>query len=152
MLDGQLCDECHGVQSDGKPAPFFCGSMTCLKYYCEHCWATVHSMPNWQNHRPLLKDVGDHVRFHWCPYLDPICGEREIKFVIYVFTSSTGFVSASCELMGQCILHMWAFWSAQVFQQCQALYIRTLYFMPFFFSFLTICILHQLCNFLLFGT
>eukprot|EP00731_Ephydatia_muelleri_P020445 Em0013g172a len=60
VLDGQLCDECHGVQSDRKPAPFFCGSMTCLKYYCEHCWATVHSMPNWQNHRPLLKDVGDH--------------------------------------------------------------------------------------------
>ena len=64
VLNGQLCDECHGVQSDGKPAPIFCCSMSCLKYYCENCWVTVHSMPNWQNHHPHLKDVGDHVQFH----------------------------------------------------------------------------------------
>lgn len=63
VLDGQMCDECRGVQCDGKPAPFFCGSVTCLQYYCEYCWATVHSMPNRQNHRPLLKDVGTKFNY-----------------------------------------------------------------------------------------
>lgn len=64
VLDGQMCDECTGVQCNGKPAPFFCGSVTCLQYYCEYCWATVHSMPGRQNHRPLLKDIGDKARYY----------------------------------------------------------------------------------------
>lgn len=58
VLDGQMCDECHGVQCSGKPAPFFCSSVTCLQYFCEYCWATVHSLPGRQNHRPLMKDIG----------------------------------------------------------------------------------------------
>lgn len=61
VLDNQDCDACHGVQCEGKPAPFFCGNVTCLKYYCEYCWATAHSMPNKQAHRPLLKDIGDKM-------------------------------------------------------------------------------------------
>lgn len=65
VMDGQMCDECHGVQCNGKPAPFFCGSVTCLQYFCEYCWATVHSFPGRQNHRPLLKDISaDRARFN----------------------------------------------------------------------------------------
>ena len=66
VMDGQLCDECHGVQCNGKPAPFFCGSVTCLQYFCEYCWATVHSFPGKQNHRPLMKDISaDRARFNY---------------------------------------------------------------------------------------
>ena len=64
VMDGQMCDECKGVQCNGKPAPFFCGSVMCLQYYCEYCWATLHSIPGRQNHRPLLKDIGDKARFY----------------------------------------------------------------------------------------
>ena len=65
VMDGQMCDECHGVQCSGKPAPFFCGSVTCLQYFCEYCWATVHSFPGRQNHRPLMKDISaDRARFN----------------------------------------------------------------------------------------
>ena len=63
ILDDQPCDECHGIQTNGQPAPFFCGSVTCLKYYCEQCWATFHSLPGRQNHRPMFKDVFDREKF-----------------------------------------------------------------------------------------
>ena len=59
VLDNQMCDECHGIQCDGKYAPFYCGSVSCLQYYCEHCWATVHAQASKSNHRPLNKDTGD---------------------------------------------------------------------------------------------
>ena len=62
VLDDQPCDECHGVQCNGKYAPFFCGNVNCLQYYCEHCWATVHSMPAKFSHRPLVKEGGDRPR------------------------------------------------------------------------------------------
>lgn len=62
VMDDQMCDECHGVQCNGKYAPFYCGSVSCLQYYCEHCWATVHSLPSKQLHRPLTKDTGDRPR------------------------------------------------------------------------------------------
>ena len=55
IFDDQMCDKCHGSQSNNKPAPFFCGSIHCLKYYCEHCWATVHSQPDRQSHQPMHK-------------------------------------------------------------------------------------------------
>ncbi|XP_064382490.1 translational regulator orb2-like [Halichondria panicea] len=57
VLEGQMCDECHGVQCNKKPAPFYCASLNCLQYYCEYCWATIHSMPGKQNHRPLQKNL-----------------------------------------------------------------------------------------------
>ena len=62
VMDDQMCDECHGVQCNGKFAPFYCGSVSCLQYYCEHCWATVHALPSKQLHRPLTKDTGDRPR------------------------------------------------------------------------------------------
>ncbi|XP_065882912.1 cytoplasmic polyadenylation element-binding protein 1-like isoform X2 [Dysidea avara] len=62
VLDDQMCDECHGVQCAGKYAPFFCGNVNCLQYYCEHCWATVHSMPGRHNHRPLVKEGFERPR------------------------------------------------------------------------------------------
>ncbi|KAL0178493.1 hypothetical protein M9458_027387, partial [Cirrhinus mrigala] len=43
VLDDQMCDECQGARCGGKFAPFFCANVTCLQYYCEYCWASIHS-------------------------------------------------------------------------------------------------------------
>ncbi|KAJ8673861.1 hypothetical protein QAD02_005123 [Eretmocerus hayati] len=69
VLDDQMCDECHGDRCSGKFAPFFCANVTCLQYYCEHCWATIHSRPGREYHKPLVKEGADRPRavpFRWC--------------------------------------------------------------------------------------
>ncbi len=62
VLDDQVCDECHGSHCNGRYAPYFCGNIHCLRYYCEHCWATIHSAPGTQNHRCFIKENGDRPR------------------------------------------------------------------------------------------
>jgi cytoplasmic polyadenylation element-binding protein len=62
VLDDQICDECHGINCGGRYAPYFCGNIHCLRYYCEHCWAAVHSAPGTQNHRCFIKENGDRPR------------------------------------------------------------------------------------------
>merc|ERR1712136_387537 len=59
VLDDQYCDECQGARSGGRFAPFFCANVTCLLYYCEHCWAMVHSRPGREFHKPLVKEGAD---------------------------------------------------------------------------------------------
>jgi cytoplasmic polyadenylation element-binding protein len=69
VLDDQICDECQGARCGGKFAPFFCANVTCLQYYCEHCWATIHSRPGREFHKPLVKEGADRPRavpFRWC--------------------------------------------------------------------------------------
>ncbi|XP_067129447.1 cytoplasmic polyadenylation element-binding protein 2-like isoform X2 [Centruroides vittatus] len=69
VLDDQMCDECQGARCSGKFAPFFCANVTCLQYYCEHCWATIHSRPGREFHKPLVKEGADRPRavpFRWC--------------------------------------------------------------------------------------
>ncbi|XP_018905502.1 cytoplasmic polyadenylation element-binding protein 2 isoform X2 [Bemisia tabaci] len=69
VLDDQMCDECQGQRCAGKFAPFFCANVTCLQYYCEHCWATIHSRPGREFHKPLVKEGADRPRavpFRWC--------------------------------------------------------------------------------------
>lgn len=58
VLDNQVCDECQGMHCNGRYAPYFCGSIHCLRYYCEHCWATIHSAPCTKNHRCFIKENG----------------------------------------------------------------------------------------------
>ncbi|XP_013876621.1 cytoplasmic polyadenylation element-binding protein 3 [Austrofundulus limnaeus] len=68
VLDDQMCDECQGARCGGKFAPFFCASVTCLQYYCEYCWASIHSRAGREFHKPLVKEGGDrprHVSFRW---------------------------------------------------------------------------------------
>lgn len=62
VLDDQVCDECHGMNCGGRYAPYFCGNIHCLRYYCEHCWAAVHAAPGTQNHRCFIKENGDRPR------------------------------------------------------------------------------------------
>lgn len=62
VLDDQMCDECHGVRCNAKFAPFFCSNITCLQYYCEQCWAIIHSRPGREFHKPLVKEGGDRPR------------------------------------------------------------------------------------------
>ncbi|XP_076367823.1 cytoplasmic polyadenylation element-binding protein 2-like isoform X3 [Tachypleus tridentatus] len=69
VLDDQMCDECQGARCGGKFAPFFCANVTCLQYYCEHCWATIHSRQGREFHKPLVKEGADRPRpvpFRWC--------------------------------------------------------------------------------------
>ncbi|KAK3762309.1 hypothetical protein RRG08_006053 [Elysia crispata] len=69
VLDDQMCDECHGARCAGKFAPFFCANVTCLQYYCEYCWAQIHSRPGREYHKPLVKEGADRPRavpFRWC--------------------------------------------------------------------------------------
>jgi cytoplasmic polyadenylation element-binding protein len=69
VLDDQMCDECHGARCAGKFAPFFCANVTCLQYYCEYCWAQIHSCPGREYHKPLVKEGADRPRavpFRWC--------------------------------------------------------------------------------------
>ncbi|XP_029203670.1 cytoplasmic polyadenylation element-binding protein 2-like [Acropora muricata] len=68
VLDDQLCDECHGGRCAGKFAPFFCANVTCLQYYCEQCWAIIHSRAGREFHKPLVKEGADRPRtvpFRW---------------------------------------------------------------------------------------
>lgn len=62
VLDDQMCDECQGTRCGGKFAPFFCANVTCLQYYCEFCWATIHQRPGREFHKPLVKEGGDRPR------------------------------------------------------------------------------------------
>ncbi|XP_055605839.1 translational regulator orb2 [Uranotaenia lowii] len=69
VLDDQMCDECQGQRCGGKFAPFFCANVTCLQYYCEHCWAQIHSRSGREYHKPLVKEGADRPRavpFRWC--------------------------------------------------------------------------------------
>lgn len=92
VLDDQMCDECQGQRCGGKFAPFFCANVTCLQvgedsrpclperrltasplslfqYYCEHCWAHIHSRSGREYHKPLVKEGADRPRavpFRWC--------------------------------------------------------------------------------------
>lgn len=57
-----MCDECQGLHCGGRYAPYFCGNIHCLRYYCEHCWSAIHSAPGTQNHRCFIKENGDRPR------------------------------------------------------------------------------------------
>jgi cytoplasmic polyadenylation element-binding protein len=62
VLDDQLCDECHGTRCGGKFAPFFCANVSCLQYYCEICWQSIHQGPGRDHHKPLVKEGADRPR------------------------------------------------------------------------------------------
>lgn len=80
VLDGQQCDECHGGKCDGRfvsppsslsltisccrSAPYFCGDMQCLQYYCVTCWDDMHyngPSASRAKHCPLVR-LGDQTK------------------------------------------------------------------------------------------
>ncbi|VDK63551.1 unnamed protein product [Onchocerca ochengi] len=65
VMDEQMCDECEGVLCAGRYAPYFCGDMTCLQYYCELCWDCYHygeySDEKKASHKPLVR-IGDQTK------------------------------------------------------------------------------------------
>ena len=60
VLDEQMCDECQGQRCGMKYAPFFCAHVSCLQYYCEHCWSLIHSRHGREYHKPLVKESFDN--------------------------------------------------------------------------------------------
>ncbi|VDK86449.1 unnamed protein product [Litomosoides sigmodontis] len=65
VIDEQMCDECEGAQCAGRYAPYFCGDVTCLQYYCESCWDRYHygecSDDRKASHKPLVR-IGDQTK------------------------------------------------------------------------------------------
>lgn len=65
VIDEQMCDECEGVQCAGRYAPYFCGDVACLQYYCESCWDYYHygeySDEKKAAHKPLVR-IGDQTK------------------------------------------------------------------------------------------
>ncbi|VDM45937.1 unnamed protein product [Toxocara canis] len=62
IMDEQMCDECYGARCSGKYAPYFCGDVLCLQYFCEECWIMQHSLDeNYASHRPLVR-LGDQIK------------------------------------------------------------------------------------------
>lgn len=62
VLDDQFCDECQGAKCGNKFAPFFCANITCLRYYCDNCWSSIHSHSGREFHKPLVKEGADRPR------------------------------------------------------------------------------------------
>ncbi|KAL7079769.1 hypothetical protein ACQ4LE_001177 [Meloidogyne hapla] len=42
VVNDQMCDNCHGKLCQDRYAPYFCGDVCCLQYYCEACWDRLH--------------------------------------------------------------------------------------------------------------
>uniref|UniRef100_A0A1I8ESJ9 Cytoplasmic polyadenylation element-binding protein 1 n=1 Tax=Wuchereria bancrofti TaxID=6293 RepID=A0A1I8ESJ9_WUCBA len=57
VLDDQPCDECGGERCGHRHAPFFCPQLSCLQYYCEKCWTTIHGCRAREDHKPLVKEA-----------------------------------------------------------------------------------------------
>ncbi|KAK6103129.1 RNA recognition motif family protein [Brugia pahangi] len=57
VLDDQPCDECDGERCGHRHAPFFCPQLSCLQYYCEKCWTTIHGCRTREDHKPLVKEA-----------------------------------------------------------------------------------------------
>ncbi|KAK5982926.1 Cytoplasmic polyadenylation element-binding protein 1 [Trichostrongylus colubriformis] len=63
VMDEQMCDHCEGKQCSSRYAPYFCGDVDCLQYYCELCWDRVHYRAGSRRmeHRPLVR-MGDQTK------------------------------------------------------------------------------------------
>ncbi|KAK6733828.1 hypothetical protein RB195_017533 [Necator americanus] len=63
VMDEQMCDHCEGKQCSSRYAPYFCGDVDCLQYYCESCWDRIHYRPGSRRseHRPLVR-MGDQTK------------------------------------------------------------------------------------------
>ncbi|XGW09566.1 hypothetical protein V3C99_011670 [Haemonchus contortus] len=63
VMDEQMCDHCEGKQCSSRYAPYFCGDVDCLQYYCEFCWDRVHYRAGSRRmeHRPLVR-MGDQTK------------------------------------------------------------------------------------------
>uniref|UniRef100_A0A914XN21 Cytoplasmic polyadenylation element-binding protein 1 n=1 Tax=Plectus sambesii TaxID=2011161 RepID=A0A914XN21_9BILA len=69
VMEDQMCDECQGARCGGKYAPYFCGAVSCLQYYCETCWNMIHFGGNRSRsgHKPMAKlgEQGTKVLEHF---------------------------------------------------------------------------------------
>ena len=65
VLQVLIISKLTGTTYDGFVCLFVC---LFLQYYCEHCWAMVHSRPGREFHKPLVKEGADRprtVHFRW---------------------------------------------------------------------------------------
>ena len=62
--------------SESRLIPIF------LQYYCEQCWASIHSRPGREFHKPLVKEGADRLE------LTPLYHQRFIQRFQQLFTPS----------------------------------------------------------------
>ena len=64
VVNDQMCDNCHGKLCQDRYAPYFCGDVTCLQYYCEVCWDRLHysgANHNREQHKPFVR-MGEQTK------------------------------------------------------------------------------------------
>jgi cytoplasmic polyadenylation element-binding protein len=64
VVNDQMCDNCQGKLCQDRYAPYFCGDVSCLEYYCEVCWDRLHySGVNRQreSHKPFVR-MGEQTK------------------------------------------------------------------------------------------
>uniref|UniRef100_A0A915DPT0 Cytoplasmic polyadenylation element-binding protein 1 n=1 Tax=Ditylenchus dipsaci TaxID=166011 RepID=A0A915DPT0_9BILA len=65
VMDDQPCDQCLGKMCSDRYAPYFCGDVSCLQYYCEVCWDLMHcnsfAMKKRSSHKPFVR-LGDQTK------------------------------------------------------------------------------------------
>ena len=67
--------------SESRLIPIF------LQYYCEQCWASIHSRPGREFHKPLVKEGADRLE------LTPLYPQRFIQRFQQLFTPSLPLVT-----------------------------------------------------------
>jgi len=50
-LENSICSQCK--VSEG---PIFCRDIACFSYYCRACWKWSHSVSEFKNHRPIMRN------------------------------------------------------------------------------------------------
>lgn len=64
LLEEAECEECTGEQPVTKPGKYFCAEVSCLSYFCETCWQSVHFERHIVDRRlhPAYVRMGDQVK------------------------------------------------------------------------------------------
>ena len=101
VLQVLIISKLTGTTYDGFVCLFVC---LFLQYYCEHCWAMVHSRPGREFHKPLVKEGADRprtVHFRWWNGERPTKKKNSFRFCFLFVcffpvssTSSADFVAS----------------------------------------------------------
>lgn len=68
LLRGSIADDLLNLGDVNGEFFFFFLFLFIFKYYCELCWATIHSRPGREFHKPLVKEGAERPRtvpFRW---------------------------------------------------------------------------------------
>ena len=93
VLQVLIISKLTGTTYDGFVCLFVC---LFLQYYCEHCWAMVHSRPGREFHKPLVKEGADRprtVHFRWWNGERPTKKKNSFRFCFLFVCFFSGFIN-----------------------------------------------------------